>query len=143
MYVFGLGVTLLFFVLFPSELCINFGQKCIEQSPIFLFYRIEFMIQFNVAWLGLGSILLILIIVPLTSCISKNYNICGLGRIFYEIIYGIACVPYVGFALINFITALFTSSALINVLTFIGLIINFLLYHAGTDIRDQYEQKQR
>ena len=93
------------------------------------------MIQFNVAWLGVGAILLILMVVSVTSFIQQNCNTCGLGRIFFEIIYVIACIPYIGIALINFLTALFTSSALINVLTFIGMIINYLLYHASTDIR--------
>ena len=94
------------------------------------------MIQFNVAWLGIGSILLILIIVPIASYISQNCNTFGLGKTFYEIIYGLACIPYIGIALVNFVTALWTSSALINILTFIGMVINYLLYHAGTDIRE-------
>ena len=143
MYVFGLIITLLFFVMFPSELCINFGNKCIEYSPIFFIYRIEFMIKFNVAWLGMGSIGLILVILPINYLASQHCNICWIGNTFFETIYWIASIPFFTIAIINFITALWTSSAIINTLTLAGSVINYLLYHASTTLRQQiHERKQ-
>ncbi len=143
MYVFGLIITLLFFVLFPSELCINFGKDCIEFSPIFFIYRIEFMIQFNVAWLGMGSIGIILVIFPINYLASKHWNICWVGDIFFETIYWIASIPFFMIAIINFVTALWTSSAIINTLTLVSTVINYLLYHASTTLRQQINEKKR
>jgi hypothetical protein len=95
------------------------------------------MIQFNVAWIGIGAIGLIIIIYPITYLSKRCCNLSLINEIFYDTIYGIVCIPFFAIAIINFVTALWTSSAIINILTFMSTIINYLLYHSSTDIRSQ------
>lgn len=89
------------------------------------------MIQFNVAWLGIGAIGIIVTIYPLAYFTSEYCNVCGAPQTCFDIIYGILCIPFFVIALINFVTSMWTSSALINVLTLMGTLVNYLLYHAG------------
>ena len=90
------------------------------------------MIQFNVAWFGIGAIGLIVVIYPITYLMREYCNICLVGDIFYDTIYGIVCIPFFVIAIINFVTAMWTSSAVINCLTLMSTFINYFLYHEVT-----------
>jgi len=137
MYVFGSVITLLFFVMFPTELCINFGNDCIEHSPIFHIYTIEFIIRVNAGWIGAGVIGLIVFIYPINYVVKEYWKVCVGSEAVHDIIYGIVCIPFFVIAILNFVTSLWTSMAIVNIMTLISLIINFLLYHSGTDVRKQ------
>ncbi len=92
----------------------------------------------------MGSIGLILVIFPLNYLASQNCNICWIGNtFFFETIYWIASIPFFIIAIINFITALWTSSAIINSLTLASTVINYLLYHASTTLREQIDERKR
>jgi hypothetical protein len=101
------------------------------------------MIQFNVAWLGIGAIGLIFIIYPINYLVRKYCNICWVGDLFFDTIYGIVSIPFFAIAIINFVTALWTSSAIINTLTLSSTVINYLLYHSSTTVRKQKFQRKK
>lgn len=95
------------------------------------------------AWLGIGAIGLITIIYPINYFAREYCNICRIGDLFFNTIYGIVSIPFFAVAIINFVTALWTSSAIINTLTLSSTVINYLLYHSSTTVRKEQIKRKK